>query len=77
MNNTSTEFLPVKPIVRVAWIRERIVAAEVIACTGILEWKGEKTWALDKLTHTHTKYDIQRFMPVKFHAFYVLGYETV
>lgn len=41
-NACSTGVLPVKPIIRVAWIRKRVVTAEVIAGTGILEWKREK-----------------------------------
>jgi len=41
MKNICNDRLPVEPIVRVAWIREGVVTAEVIAGTGILKWKRE------------------------------------
>jgi hypothetical protein len=41
IKNICNDRLPVEPIVRVAWIREGVITAEVIAGTGILKRKRE------------------------------------
>jgi len=73
MKNICIDLLPVEPIVRVAWIGERVVTAEVIACTGILEWKRKKNMSI-VYTYTHKGRMIFKvFMSLENQSYCVLG----